>query len=175
MTKAVPTKREQGDPATTLTIKQRHGETGDQSIARAVLEPSVRHGMVASAYAANMLGNVEAKPGLMDYAGYVQDAGAKAETGDLTNASHMLAAQAVTLDSMFTEFSRRAVLNMGDFLDAAERYARLALKAQSNCRATLDALAKLHQPREQTVRHVHVNEGGQAIVADQVHHHHGGQ
>jgi hypothetical protein len=49
------------------------------------------------------------------------------------------------------------------------------LKAQSNCRATLETLAKLHQPREQTVRHVHVNEGGQAIVADQFHNHAGGK
>ena len=28
---------------------------------------------------------------------------------------------------------------------------------------------KLHQPREQTVKHVHVNEGGQAVVADHFH------
>ena len=41
------------------------------------------------------------------------------------------------------------------------------MKAQSNCRTTLEALAKLHQPREQTVRHIHVNDGGKAIVADQ--------
>ena len=31
------------------------------------------------------------------------------------------------------------------------------------------------QPREQTVRHVHVNEGGQAVIADQFHNHTGGQ
>ena len=62
---------------------------------------------------------------------------------------------------------------MGQYLEAAERFARLALKAQSNSRATLEALTKLHQPREQTVRHVHVNDGGQAIVADQFHSHTG--
>ncbi len=32
-----------------------------------------------------------------------------------------------------------------------------------------------HQPREQTVRHVHVNEGGQAVIADQFHNHTGGK
>ena len=63
---------------------------------------------------------------------------------------------------------------MREYVDATERYGRLALKAQSNCRATLEALAKLHQPREQTVRHVHVNEGGQAVIADQFHNHAGG-
>ena len=47
------------------------------------------------------------------------------------------------------------------------------MKAQSQSRAALEALARLHQPREQTVRHVHVNEGGQAVIADQVHNHSG--
>lgn len=60
-------------------------------------------------------------------------------------------------------------MNLGEYPQAMERYTRLALKAQGNCRATLEALAKLHQPREQTVKHVHVNEGGQAVVADHFH------
>jgi hypothetical protein len=62
---------------------------------------------------------------------------------------------------------------MSEYLDAAERYMRLSLKAQTASRATLEVLAKLHQPREQTVRHVHVNDGGQAVVADQFHHYGG--
>jgi hypothetical protein len=60
------------------------------------------------------------------------------------------------------------------YLAAFEIYMRLALKAQAQSRATLEALAKFHQPREQTVRHVHVNEGGQAIVTDEFHQHTGG-
>ena len=72
---------------------------------------------------------------------------------------------------MFTELARRMALNLNQYPDGSERYGRLAFRAQSNCRATLEALAKLHQPREQTVRHIHVNEGGQAIVADQFHQH----
>lgn len=63
---------------------------------------------------------------------------------------------------------------MGDHINANERCGRLALKAQSNCRATLEALARLRQPREQTVRHVHVNEGGKAVIADHFHNHRGG-
>ncbi|MXP28266.1 hypothetical protein GRI58_05455 [Porphyrobacter algicida] len=62
---------------------------------------------------------------------------------------------------------------MADYPEASERYARLALKSQSNCRATLEALAKLHQPREQIVKHVHVNDGGQAVIADEIHQHGG--
>ena len=158
--------------ANTLIVQKTADETGKQAIARKVLEPSLRHGITASAFAGKILGSVEL-PDLMDFAKHVQSAGGKAEQGDLSMASRMLAAQAITLDSMFTELARRAAINMGEYINAAERYGRLALKAQSNCRAALEALAKLHQPREQTVRHVHVNEGGQAIVADQFHDHRG--
>lgn len=82
---------------------------------------------------------------------------------------HMGVPCSVTLESMLAELARRAANTMGEYINAAEHYGRLALKAQSNCRATLEALAKLHQPREQTVHHVPVNEGGQAVVADHFH------
>lgn len=90
-------------------------------------------------------------------------------------ASELLTAQALTLDAMFTELARRSVLNMGDYINASEIYARLALKAQANSRAAIEALVRLHQPREQIVKHVHVNQGGQAVVSDQFHHHSGAE
>lgn len=157
-----------------LEVKQAENETGAQAVARKVLEPGLRHALSASAFAGKVLGKLE-KPGIADFIGHVQSETAKAVAGDLAIASKLLAAQAITLDAMFTDLAGRASLNMGEYISAADRYARLALKAQNNCRATLEALAKLHQPRVQTVRHVHVNEGGQAIVADEFHNHMGGQ
>lgn len=162
-------------PNNTLVLEQSANETGAQAMARKVLEPHLRHAVTASAFAGNVLGNDFEGPGLMDYVSHELVLTAKAESGDLTVASRLLAAQAITLDSMFTELAKRAAANMGGYMNAAERYGRLALKAQSNCRATLETLAKLHQPREQTVRHVHVNEGGQAVIADEFHHHQGGR
>lgn len=85
----------------------------------------------------------------------------------------MLAAQAVTLDNIFTELARRMAMNMGQHINATDIYARHAMKAQAQSRATLEALVNIHRPREQTVRHVHVGQGGQAVVADQFHHHTG--
>lgn len=161
-------------PNNALMVEQAADETGAQALARRLLEPHFRHARSASAYAAKALGSDIESPGIMDFVDHVQKATSKAEAGDLAIASRLLSAQAITLDSMFTELARRAALNMGEYINAAESYGRLALKAQSNCRATLEALAKLHQPREQTVRHVHVNEGGQAVIADQFHHHAGG-
>jgi len=164
---ATPTKAR----ATTLVIRQTPTESDSAALARTLLDTDTRHGLVAGNFVENLLGTLGEKPALDDYVQGVKRDGARAEKGDLALASRMLSAQAHSLDCMFTEFARRAALNMGEYFDASERYARLAMKAQTNCRTTLEALAKFHQPREQTVRHVHVNEGGQAIVADEFHHH----
>jgi len=161
-------------PNTALTVEQTTEETGAQAMARKLLQPTLKNAAAASAFTGKMMGSDLELPGIGDYADHVSSVTRKAADGDLAMVSKILAAQAITLDSMFAELARRAANNMGEYINAAERYGRLALKAQSNCRATLEALAKLHQPREQTVRHIHVNDGGQAIVADQFHHHTGG-
>ncbi len=161
-------------PANTLVVGRSPTESEGAALARVLLGPYVRHGATASTYANRLVALPGEQPGIMDFSEFVKDLAEQAKDGDLSMASRMLAAQAVTLDAMFTELARRAALNIGEHLDAVDRYGRLALKAQANCRAALEALAKLHQPREQTVRHVHVNEGGQAVVADQFHHHSGG-
>ena len=158
-------------PNDALVIEQATEETGAQAMARKLLQPTLKNAAAASAFTSKMMGSGLDMPGIGDYADHVQSVSRAAADGDVSMASKILAAQAITLDSMFAELARRAAMNMGEYINAAERYGRLALKAQSNCRATLEALAKLHQPREQTVRHVHVNEGGQAVIVDQFHHH----
>lgn len=95
--------------------------------------------------------------------------------GDLTHYRAMLAMQADALNGMFTELSRRAAANMGEYLNATQLYLRLGLKAQAQCRATIEALEQMTSGHVQTVKHVHVNEGGQAVIADEFHHHTRGQ
>lgn len=169
-----PTKADEMTPNNNLTVERSEFETGAQAMARLVLEPHLRHAVSSSSFAGSVLGRDIEHPGLADYVDHLQALTSKADEGDVSLASQLLAAQAVTLDSMFTELARRSALNMGEYPQAAERYGRLALKAQANSRATLEALIRLHQPREQIVKHVHVNDGGQAVVADQFHHHDGG-
>lgn len=147
------------------------GKLDDEDInfatARAILGPDFRHAVSVSQVLKAQFGNLDGAPGFGDYADAIHARGDAAAKGELAFASRTLAAQAMTLDTIFTEMARRMALNMGEYLGATETYARIALKAQAQSRAALEALAKLHQPREQTVRHVHVNEGGKAVIADQ--------
>ena len=98
-----------------------------------------------------------------------------AKGGDITHYRAMLAMQADALNSIFTELARRAACNMGEYINASQIYLRLGLKAQAQCRSTIEALDRLTTGHVQTVKHVHVNEGGQAVIAEEFHHHTGGQ
>ena len=170
--KAMPTTASAQPRTNQLQLRQREGETKGQTMARTLLDPVARHASLSSVYADQAFGN-DANLSITDTAALLEEELGKAAAGDMTLASRILTSQAVSLDAIFTELARRSAANMGQHLDATERYMRLALKAQSASRSTLEALARLHQPREQTVRHVHVNSGGQAVVADQFHHHGG--
>jgi hypothetical protein len=60
----------------------------------------------------------------------------------------MLASQAIALDAVFTGYARRSKSNAeAGYGDAAERYMRLALKAQNQCRTTIDTLSTIKNPR----------------------------
>lgn len=68
-------------------------------------------------------------------------------TGDLGEMEAMLVGQALTLQSTFTALSRRAAANVNVNLRATESYLKLALRAQGQCRATIETLAEIKNPR----------------------------
>lgn len=87
-----------------------------------------------------------------------------AHGGDLQRAESMLVTQAHTLDALFHNLAQRAAINMGAHLDAAETYFRLALKAQAQCRATLETLAAIKNPQPVAfVRQANIAHGPQQV------------
>lgn len=140
------------------------GKTVEYTAARNELEPEVRHGYLATKASADLFQGVTA-----DVAGLAEamrDMSAEVAGQDMSTVTRLLTAQALSLDALFTQMARKAHANLGHYPDAVERYLRLGMKAQAQSRATLEALVKLHQPREQTVRHVHVGPDGQAVFIE---------
>ena len=84
--------------------------------------------------------------------------------GNLDRAEAILISQAHSLDAIFNEFCRRAAINMGEYLPATETYMRMALKAQSQCRATLQTLGEIKTPRSIAfIRQANVANGPQHV------------
>jgi hypothetical protein len=69
-----------------------------------------------------------------------------ANSGNLCRSGGMLVAQAHTLDTIFNNLAQRAALNLGVCIEATETYLKLALRAQSQCRATWEAVSAIQNP-----------------------------
>ena len=153
------------EPKSELRVQAEDGKSKERQLADMALSP-IAHGMAtARAFTKPSFGE-QSVEGLFES---LADHVVAAKGGDLGTQKAMLACQAVALNTIFTELARRAAANMGEYIDATERYMRLALKAQAQSRATVEALERLTGGREQTVRHVHVdNRGGQAVIAETV-------
>lgn len=87
----------------------------------------------------------------------------KVRNGNLAGPEAMLVGQAQSLNAIFTELARRSALNMGEYIEASERYMRLALKAQAQCRATIETLGALKNPPVVIARQANISNGPQQV------------
>jgi len=81
----------------------------------------------------------------------------------LSSAEALLMSQALALNTVFGELARRAALNMGEYMDATDKYMRLALKAQGQCRATLETLAVIKNPPVVFAKQANIAHGPQQV------------
>ncbi len=122
-----------------LTVPGKPGEDERISVARNALRPTVQAAVTAREY-----GKVF---GELDLAGLVDSLMEQVEesqSGNTGRAEEMLTAQAHTLDAIFNNLAQRAI-NM-QYVDHMDRYLKLALRAQSQCRATWEALSTIQNP-----------------------------
>jgi hypothetical protein len=70
-------------------------------------------------------------------------------------------AQAVTLNAMFTQLANQSI--QSQYVEHLDRYMRLALKAQGQCRATLETLAAIKNPPTVFARQANIAQGLQAV------------
>lgn len=100
---------------------------------------------------------------LTDLVRVLKEESASINSGDLRNVEAMLSSQAIALNTVFAEMARRAALNLGQYLDAAESYMKLALRAQSQCRATLETLAAIKNPPVIFAKQANIAHGHQQV------------
>jgi hypothetical protein len=128
------------------------------AIAKLAVQPCVNAAMVLDTYTKQTLGQqdlgalVDAVKGSMD----------GLAAGDMKQIEDMLIGQAHALQSMFVNLARRAATQ--EYLKGMEAFTRMALKAQSQCRMTLETLATIKNPPVVFARQANINNGGQQLV-----------
>lgn len=143
-----------------LEIPTRPGTIEDELLADLITEGDATSASTAMRFVQVEHGEVS----LTHMVASLRKSGDAVNRGDLTGAERMLNSQAVALNAIFADLARRASLNMAEYIGAAETYLRLALKAQSQCRATLETLAAIKNPPVVFARQANINNGGQQQV-----------
>ena len=142
-----------------LQITAKKGTTVDRALADVVAQGIAMNADTAITFVRHSYGHVA----LTDLVASLKAEGEAVNRGDLSNAERMLNAQALTLNTIFNEMARRAALNMGEHLAATETYMRLALKAQSQSRATVETLAAIKNPPVVFAKQMNVANGPQQV------------
>ena len=142
------------------------GKAMERLMTEAVLSSVTRNANAARTFAAPSFGGPP--PDIEHSTAIVAEECAAVRAGNLNGLTDKLTAQMTALDALFTDMLGKAASNMGRYPEAVDRYMSIAMKAQSGCRNTAETLARIKRGGKQTVKVVHVHEGGQAVVADTV-------
>lgn len=129
-----------------------------QGRAKLAVIPVVQSALVIESFA------VSGKADVGDLVAELRKKGDAIIGGDLSSAERMLDAQAHALDAIFANLARRASANMAEgYLQASDTYMRLALRAQSQCRATLETLATIKNPPVVFAKQANIANGPQQV------------
>lgn len=129
--------------ANAVSMPEHDGKSSARLFAEASISPLADNALTAFTFAGDTFNGVD-KFELIEA---MQEKTGKVLSGDLSEVEAMLIAQATVLDKIFNDTARRAALNMSEHLGAADTYLRLALKAQTQCRTTLQTLAEIKNPQ----------------------------
>ena len=143
-----------------IQVKQRPGEDYEIVLARTMLRPTVLAGVSIHKLSGEGIPDLDLQSLIDELAIQVT----AANEGDEDRSVAMLAAQAHTLDAIFHSTLQKACNNFGHYPETVERYMKLALKAQSQCRTTLQAISKIKNPTiVGYVRQANIAHGAQQI------------
>lgn len=126
------------------------------SKSRRTLNPAVNSASVVIQYG-SILGEQQFLDLVLDLDSSMQ----QLRAGNMDACEDMLLAQANTLQSIFTNFARRAYAQ--ERLANLELYFRMAMKAQNQCRMTLETLANIKNPPVVYARQANIAHGHQQV------------
>ena len=122
-----------------LVVRARPDDEPGQAVARSALRPTVQAAVTLKEYDKNF-GDLKLNHLI---SALVEQTEASNE-GDMKRAEAMLTTQAHTLDAIFNNLASRAI--RAEYLSNLDTYLKLALRAQSQCRATWEALSAIKNP-----------------------------
>ena len=149
------------DKSRTLKVKTYNDQPPDVLTARLVTDGLLNNAVVVTEFSKSYMGDDVSLTHCMEALRQKTDA---LHGNDMKNMETLLMSQALALDTMFAALARRAKLTLDHHIDMGDKVLRLALKAQSQCRTTLETLANIKNPQpyiqHNRAQYQQVNNGG---------------
>ena len=147
-------KTKKAEPRNNIVVRHHIDENPDEAIARTLTRPTIQAAATIQKWGED---SQEVNALARELSAQV----AAVNGNDLTRTEGMLIAQAHTLDALFNNLARRT--HGQQYLSQFETYLRLALKAQSQCRATLETLAAIKNPPVVFAKQANIAAGHQQV------------
>ncbi|HEX7342160.1 MAG TPA: hypothetical protein VF269_07780 [Rhodanobacteraceae bacterium] len=141
----------------TVVASTEPGQSREAVMSRLAVEPCMTAAAVSIAYTEATFGEqdiTETHKALIEQTKRVHD-------GNMREVESTLMAQATALNSMFTSLARRAVKQ--EYLTQLQAHMKLALRAQNQCRMTLETLATIKNPPVVFAKQANIANGPQQV------------
>ena len=143
-----------------IEVVCQEGEDFEAAKIRMMIGPHLANARAAVQFAGKQSG--ESLP-IGPFAAALVKSAERVNAGNMEDVEATLVNQAVTLNVMFGELGRIAISNMGSNPEASERFLRMALKAQNQCRMTLETLSNMKNPPVIYARQANIANGAQQV------------
>ena len=142
-----------------IELKQKANQTKEQTLSEFRAKPEYTSASIMEAFNEEVEGNDFYFQSAMEV---IEKTTHQVKSGDLSKIEEMYLSQAVSLEAIFATLARRAT--NAQYREQFQTYMQLALKAQNQSRATLQALVQLKQPSQTTfVKQANIAQGHQQV------------
>lgn len=137
----------------TVHVTVKAGEDEAEAIAKAIIEPEVQAAVTIQQWEST--GDLRAIMKELEH--QIQ----AVNNGNMQRAEAILVTQAHTLNDLFNILARKA--HGQEYLKSYEAFLKLALKAQSQCRITLETLSNIKNPPVVYAKQANISNGPQQV------------
>ena len=150
-----------GDKASqTFNVELREGEDQNQRYADVKLGEYIAPTFATLKFATEIIGEVSLENAMHSIIGSVERVTSQ---NNLTGVEGILVTQAYSLNLIFSECLRKSAVNAGEYFEASQRFFAMALKAQNQCRMTLETLSNIKNPPVVYAKQANIANGPQQV------------
>ena len=156
-----PSKKKASNSSDTVKVYLNEGDDPELKSAEAMIGPYVSNAYSFGHFMKGTIGD----PKLDKLVTALMESAKRVKENDMRDVEALLVTQATVLNGMFADLTRRSAVNMASQyrFESAERYLKLAFKAQNQCRMTLETLSTIKNPPVVYARQANIANGPQQV------------